>query len=77
MQWCKTSEYKIGRDRLDQEFEAEAIAKAAFVETEKSVVDAPFEWTLPLCPEEIRTKADEARKRYIQKPPMEDDELGI
>ena len=32
-------------------------AEEAFAEAEKRVHDSPYEWKLPLCPEEIRTKA--------------------
>ena len=32
-------------------------AEEAFAEAEKRVHDSPYEWKLPLCPEEIREKA--------------------
>ncbi len=38
-------------------------AEDAFQEAEKRVQDSPYVWKLPLCPEEIRKKAAEARKR--------------
>ena len=30
----------------------------AFAEAEKRVADSPYEWKLPLCPEDIREKAE-------------------
>ena len=38
-------------------------AEEAFAEAEKYVHDSPYEWRLPLCPEDIREKANEERKR--------------
>ena len=32
-------------------------AEAAYLEAEKRVHDSPYEWKLPLCPEEVREKA--------------------
>ena len=36
-------------------------AEEAFLEAEKRVKDSPYEWELPLCPEQIRGKAREER----------------
>ena len=36
-------------------------AEDAFTEAEKRVQDSPYEWKLPLCPEEIREKAARIR----------------
>lgn len=38
-------------------------AEEAFAEAEKRVHDSPYEWRLPLCPEEIREKAEQERNR--------------
>ena len=38
-------------------------AEDAFIEAEKRVHDSPYEWKLPLCPEEIRDKAEKERNR--------------
>ena len=38
-------------------------AEDAFIEVEKRVHDSPYEWKLPLCPEEIRDKAEKERNR--------------
>lgn len=35
----------------------------AFSEAEKYVADSPYEWKLPLCPEDIRAKANEERRQ--------------
>lgn len=37
-------------------------AEETFSEAEKWVDDSPYEWKLPLCPEEIHAKAEEERK---------------
>ena len=38
-------------------------AEKTFSEAEKWVDDSPYEWKLPLCPEEIHEKAEEERKQ--------------
>ena len=37
-------------------------SEAAFGEAERRVEDSPYEWALPLCPKEIREKAEEERR---------------
>ena len=36
-------------------------AEEAFAEAEKRVHDSPYEWKLPLCPEEVREKAEKEK----------------
>lgn len=36
-------------------------AEEAFAEAEKRVHDSPYEWKLPLCPEDVRDKAEKIR----------------
>lgn len=36
-------------------------AEEAFAEAEKRVHDSPYEWRLPLCPEEVREKAEKEK----------------
>ena len=38
-------------------------SEATFARAEQYVGDSPYEWKLPLCPEEIREKAEEQKKR--------------
>jgi tetratricopeptide (TPR) repeat protein len=38
-------------------------AVEAFADAEKYVHDSPYEWRLPLCPEDIREQADKERRR--------------
>ena len=40
-------------------------AEKAFTEAEKNVRDSPYEWELPLCPENIRKMA--AKERTARK----------
>ena len=37
-------------------------SEAAYAEAEKRVSDSPWSWTLPLCPEEVRTQAERERQ---------------
>lgn len=38
-------------------------SEAAYTEAEKHVDDSPYEWELPLCPQDIREKAEEEKKQ--------------
>ncbi len=40
-------------------------AEEAFAEAEKRVADSPYEWELPLCPEDIREKAEEEKNSGV------------
>ena len=42
-------------------------AEKAFEEAEKRIADSPYEWELPLCPEDIRLLAD--KERNLLEPP--------
>ncbi len=42
-------------------------AEAAFAEAEKRVHDSPFEWNLPLCPENVRAETERLRSESSSK----------
>jgi len=50
-------------------------AEEAFREAEKRVSDSPYEWRLPLCPEDIREKAEKQR-RMMRKPDSDNSDQG-
>jgi hypothetical protein len=40
-------------------------AEEAFAEAEKRAHDSPYEWKLPLCPKNVRDKAEKIRSEML------------